>query len=411
MPKSVLLLSGFRIFPNSTGGHIRSGSIARALARRGHRVLIYALAGRQEDYRGAKIFRSSRHIEQIEPNLTEETNLGLAFGLLQAIGRRLDYPRVWQYVLLRLGIVPKRLKAALQDANVIICDMPWCAPVPGPSRGKPWFLLSHNLEHRLLEQGNARYRWAASWMRKIEASAPRRYRDILACAEEDREFFKSFDLEGRLRIPIVRNGVDPQAYVAPPGTRARVRAELGLDEAERLLIFSGSGFAPNLEALETLKAFCRSEAEFLARERVRILILGSMSPSAYREGALIATGRVPEVVPYFAAGDAGLNPVTRGSGANVKIFEYLAARLPVISTPFGVRGTELEPGRDYLSYGPEELKTTISQFVHGRSRSEWRDHAEQVWLRHRRSCDIEELVRDALALLPDFQIPGEIKSC
>ena len=39
------------------------------------------------------------------------------------------------------------------------------------------------------------------------------------------------------------------------------------------------------------------------------------------------TGPVPEVLPYFAASDAGLNLVTRGSGSNVKLFEYLAAQI------------------------------------------------------------------------------------
>ena len=74
-----------------------------------------------------------------------------------------------------------------------------------------------------------------------------------------------------------------------------------------------------------------------------------MVSTPVREGAFIATGPVPEVLPYFAAADAGLNPITRGSGSNVKLFEYLAARLPVISTLFGVRGTNLVPDADFSS--------------------------------------------------------------
>jgi glycosyltransferase involved in cell wall biosynthesis len=403
LTKKVVLISGFRIFPNSTGGHIRTGSFARALARSGHRVLIYSLAGRKEDYRNPDAGRDGRRVDQVEQNLTEETNLGLGFGLLQGAGRRLGLPRVWQYALVRAGVVPARLRAALADADVVISDMPWVAQIAAIAGRKPWFLLSHNLEHRLLEQGTASHRLAAGWMRRIEAAAPRHFRDILACAEEDRDFFRAHDDGGRLQIPIVRNGVDPLAYAAIPGTRQRVRAELGLGDADRLLVFSGSGFGPNLEALEMLKAFCSAERAFLESARIRVLILGSMSPRAYRDGALIATGRVPEVVPYFAAGDAGLNPVMRGSGANVKIFEYLAARLPVISTTFGVRGTELTAGRDFLVYeGGAGLKTALESFVASRSPEQWRAHAEDVWQRHRRSCNMEDIVREALARLPEF---------
>jgi hypothetical protein len=35
-----------------------------------------------------------------------------------------------------------------------------------------------------------------------------------------------------------------------------------------------------------------------------------------------------------------LNPVTTGSGSNMKVLRYLTCGLPVLSTPFGMRGFE-----------------------------------------------------------------------
>jgi len=399
--KSVLLISGFRIFPSSTGGHVHTSAIVRSLARMGHRVLVYSLAGRQADYRLSELWRSSHRSDPIEPNLIEETNLGLLYGGLQALGRRLDIPRIWQYQLLSHGFAPVRLRQALRAADIILSDLPWCPPVPGPWSDKPWFLVSHNLEHVLLEQAGGAQRRFAAWMRRIECEAPRQYRDIFPCAEADRDFFRAHDGGRQLKLPIIRCGVDPQSYAVAPGTRERVRAELGLGAGDHLLVFSASRFAPNLEALEVLREFCRAEAQFLERERVYILVLGSILPAPLRDGALIGTGRVPEVAPYFAAGDAGLNPVVRGSGSNVKLFEYLAAGLPVISTLFGVRGSALEPEIDFIPYGPPRLKDAIERFIS--NREQWRRVAREVWPRHRSSCDIEELVRDAVAQLPEFQ--------
>jgi glycosyltransferase involved in cell wall biosynthesis len=400
----ILLISGFRIFPTSTGGHIRTASITRALARMGYEVKIYSLAGRQGDYSLGHVMPNSYRLDQIEPNLVEETHLGLGYGLLQTIGRRRDVPRTWQHSLMSKGWVPLRLKEALREADIILSDMPWCPQIPGPWLAKPWFLVSHNLEYRLLEQSTGAYKDAAAWMKQLEESAPAQFTDILACAEEDQKFFRTHDRSGQKKIPILRGGVDPKAYIAPTGSRERVRAELGLTEQDTLLVFSGSKFAPNLEAFETVKQFCVREAPFLTHERVRILALGSMSDRAYREGALIVTGRVPEVLPYFAAADAGLNPITTGSGANVKLFEYLAARLPIISTQFGVRGTTLQPDIDFIAYTPDTFKQAIERFVRMRNRAEWRVHAEAVWMRHRKSCDIEELVKDSLAQLPQFAL-------
>jgi len=108
------------------------------------------------------------------------------------------------------------------------------------------------------------------------------------------------------------------------------------------------------------------------------------------------------VTPYFAAADAGLNPIVRGSGANVKLFEYLATRLPVISTAFGVRGTDLQPGIDYLEYEPSGLRQALDAFVDDRTPAEWRAFAEAVWSRHHASCDIQDLVHAAVAQRPEF---------
>jgi glycosyltransferase involved in cell wall biosynthesis len=399
--KNIVLVSGNRIAPAATGGQVHTIGIARALARIGHSVHIFSTAGRREDYRGASLRRGLTVERVIEPRLTESTHLGLTFGLMQTFARRFGYPRVWQHRMLARGMVPKRLKQSLQKADIVLSDLPYCPPIPGPWREKPWYLISHNLEHKLLEQGSARQQRYADWMRGIEAGAPQTYTDILACAEEDRAFFRAHDSQSRLRVPMVRCGVDPQLYSFAPEARAQMRSKLGLSDADWVLIFSGSGFAPNVEAFQEIREFCRAEAEFMARNRVYILVVGSVSSEAYRDGALIVTGPVAEVLPYFAASDAGINLVTRGSGSNVKLFEYLAARLPVISTVFGVRGTELVPFEDYLPCCREDLREVIRRFI-GSDRTWWRTQAENVWNRHKRSCDIQDLVNDAISLLPAF---------
>ena len=399
--KNIVIVSGNRIAPAATGGQVHSISIARALARIGHSVHIFSTAGRREDYRSENLRRGSTMERAIEPRLKESTHLGLTYGILQALGRRLDYPRVWQHHMLARGMVPKRLKQALQEADIVLSDLPYCPPIPGPWREKPWYLISHNLEHKLLEQGSARQRRFATWMRGVEGAAPQMYTDILTCAEDDRAFFQAHTIGSQLQLPIVRCGVDPRLYAFAPEVRPQMRAKLGLTDADWVLVFSGSGYAPNVQAFGEIKEFCLAEAEFLARNRVFILVVGSVSSEASRHGALIVTGPVPEVVPYFAASDAGLNLVTRGSGSNVKLFEYLAARLPVISTVFGVRGTELTAFDDYLPCSRNDLREVIQRFI-GNDRVFWRTQAEAVWDRHQQTCDIQNLVNDAISRLPAF---------
>src|ERR1700704_2877161 len=104
--KKIVLVSGNRIAPAATGGQVRTLSIARALARSGHSVHIFSTAGRREDYRGANLRPGMVMESALEPRLQESTHLGLTFGILQTLTRRLDYPRVWQHRMFASGVIP-----------------------------------------------------------------------------------------------------------------------------------------------------------------------------------------------------------------------------------------------------------------------------------------------------------------
>jgi glycosyltransferase involved in cell wall biosynthesis len=390
----ILLLSGLKIFPNQSGGHLRTGGIAKSLARMGHDVCLYSLAGRRDDYGQGQ----SHQLESIEPQLSEEINLSLPIGLIQTTARRLAMPRVWQYMLFGLGLVPKSLKTRLDWAEVIVCDFPYTPPVPGPWSKKPWVLISHNLEHKLLAQGLRLERLFAPWMRRVENRAALRYDAILACAKEDQEYYVARSGNPR-RVRLVPNGIDPLQYRCHEAEGRALRASWGLGDDDWVVVFSGSRFGPNLEALEGLKDFCASEAAFLREKRIHFLILGSMEYVAARREGMIITGSVPKTLPYFAAADAAINPVVRGSGSNVKIFEYIAAQLPVISSTFGVRGTNLEPKTDYIPL--DDMKLALSQLV-ARSKADWAAHTALLWQNHKKDCDMTEILRREWKALPSF---------
>lgn len=401
-PRRVLILSGFRIFPISNGAQVRTSGIARALARMGYDVLIYSLAGRREDYQQRPSAGYRR--DQIENRLVEETNLGWGYGFTQAVMRRLAH-RSWQVPLLRAGIMPARLSAAITNTDVVISDMIYCPPPARLRATRPWFMISHQLEHLLLRQGSAGWRIVAGFIERFERNAGRMFDGVFAVSEEDQSYFLAHDERKRLLAPIVRCGVDGSAYARSEADRARVRAELGVADDEWLLVLSGSAYKPNIDACGRLERFAAEQAGKLASQRVRLLLLGSMIARPYQAGPVIATGRVPEVLPYFSAADAGLNPITSGAGANVKLFEYMAARLPVLSSAFGVRGTDLRPGIDYVAIVDDNFGGAIDELLAGGSREHWRQFADAAWHRHESACDIGIMVREAIRQLPTFPPP------
>jgi len=386
--QKILILSGLRLFPNQSGGHLRSGNFAKALARLGFDVCIYSLAGRKEDYQnGPNLLRQS-----LEPGLVEEINLSLPLGLAQTLARRLGLPRLWQYPILASGLIPASLRDRLHWADCIICDLPFVPPVPGPWRKKPWVLLSHNLEYRLLEQGGFQDKHLfAPILQQWEQTASKRYDGILACAAEDFEFFQAHNRESK-PIQLIPNGIDAGLYAPDAQVRSTMRNELGFGPADRVVLFSGSRYAPNMEAVAQLQDFVDKHAEALQAAAVKFLILGSVAPAS-RSAQIVATGFVPSVLPYFQAADFAINPVLRGSGSNVKIFEYLAARLPILSTEFGVRGSLLIPEQDYLPFDWNSLMARLAGLGSARNPEGWRIFGEEVWQRHAANSDMTEIVR------------------
>jgi glycosyltransferase involved in cell wall biosynthesis len=75
----------------------------------------------------------------------------------------------------------------------------------------------------------------------------------------------------------------------------------------------------------------------------------------------------------LAMSDVALNPMRLGSGTNLKMLEYAAAGLPIITTPHGVRGLSLQDDRHLrvVEQGDfaEALRDVVGQ---GRSEAEYR---------------------------------------
>lgn len=55
---------------------------------------------------------------------------------------------------------------------------------------------------------------------------------------------------------------------------------------------------------------------------------------------------VPDLRPFLEDATVAVNPAVTGSGVNIKIVEYMAAGLPVVSTSFSTRGLALRPEVD-----------------------------------------------------------------
>lgn len=65
----------------------------------------------------------------------------------------------------------------------------------------------------------------------------------------------------------------------------------------------------------------------------------------------------------FQAADVALNPIFRGSGSNIKMFDYLAAGLPVVTTPVGARGIEGQREEHFLVAEEQEFACAMKRLL------------------------------------------------
>jgi glycosyltransferase involved in cell wall biosynthesis/GT2 family glycosyltransferase len=244
---------------------------------------------------------------------------------------------------------PEFVKAArdsVRDADIVVFSHPWVYPLIGDALGRrdPVVIYdAHNVEsvlrYRLLADSEIGLRIVRNGT-AAERDLCRRADLVLTCSHDDRDLFHRL-----YEIPFGKCLVMPNGTFVgePPRESARrdKKRLLGLDD-KPLAIFLGSLYPPNEEAADFI---CTELAPALPD--VRFAICGGVGTAVDRASLarrgianVHVTGVVDDTVrrDYLGAADVAVNPMFSGSGTNIKMFDFMAAGLPVISTPTGARG-------------------------------------------------------------------------
>jgi glycosyltransferase involved in cell wall biosynthesis len=149
-------------------------------------------------------------------------------------------------------------------------------------------------------------------------------------------------LFGVERISEVPTGVNVE-YFAPPEQ----------SHIEWDMVFPGAmDWLPNVDGVRWFTS------EVLPRIRAQrpgtTLVLAGRNPApavlaeARRDPLLKVTGTVPDIRPYLWNSAVAIVPLRVGGGTRLKIYEAMAAGVPVVSTHVGAEGLAVTEGRDIL---------------------------------------------------------------
>jgi glycosyltransferase involved in cell wall biosynthesis len=196
---------------------------------------------------------------------------------------------------------------------------------------------AHNVEldYALAEPSSRFHRLFAREIGRLERRAVSASDLVVTCTAADGKRLSQLhgDLKG---FAVVSNGFDEtEVQEVAHYRREEARAELGLRPEELAILFIGGPAVHNRRAARFLEEELLPELERPAR-----LIIAGQCAAPRREGRVLALGFVDRLAPLLAAADVAVNPIGSGSGSNLKLAEYVAAGVPVVTTPIGLRGYE-----------------------------------------------------------------------
>ena len=199
---------------------------------------------------------------------------------------------------------------------------------------KPIFYDAPNVEFHLKKAMFNDQHWL-SQVRSVEQDLCNRANLVYTASSQDLLTMQTLYNLDEDKCLVVENGVDTSAIrVLSPSEKKKLKTRLGFG-GRTAAVFAGSMHKPNEEAalyIQDLAAFFPDTL---------FIVIGEVGDALTRPPKnLIPVGIVSKADKdvLMGAADIGLNPIISGSGTNLKLVEYLAHGLAVLSTDFGARG-------------------------------------------------------------------------
>lgn len=354
-PRRILILATGRVVKPLFGGELRYYHLADELARMGHTVELHGWLSRNH-IAGSAVRGKLKIIEHHS--------------------WRLDMAQVFH----RLRLVPAcELPAWLSGLrhwlfryvnrnkfDIIHYELPWWSQAVALARNSAVVVYgSQNIESVWWEPRLNRFLWSETWKQRLfehERSAMTQSAGAVACSERDAEWMESHSGVKPPRLAIVPNGFDARRFSPPDAaSRSRLRRKFNFNDNVKVAIFIGAAVEHNAEAA---KAICDRIAPATKDDPIRYVIAGRVARAIdCNRPNVTCIERVDDVLELLQASDVAINPMLSGSGSNIKIAEALGSGLPVVTTPFGMRG--YEPFSDSLTIGE------INEFADLIRKSQW----------------------------------------
>ena len=372
--KKLLSISNHTCFPVAAGGHQRIFNLNNELLNSGFAVLQLSEAVRKNEIFklrsvGFDIAEDFFELHHFRP-FFQAANVALERKHLPPMNFCRFSKAAWRHPLIRKH-------AALAD--IIVIEHPWLFPRDPPRCciGTPMVQNAHNIEYDLFDQllDTPAQRKYLPAIFAAEQHAFRSASASLVCSDLDRQrAINLYDIDEH-KIHVIANGVTVPPLRLPDHQRQQQLREKYAIRNLPTLLFVGSAHPPNITGMHKLLALLGD----IADDELQLLVIGNVAASLPRDAPpwVLPVGRVDALEDWFHMADIAVNPVMEGAGTNVKMLDYMAQSMAIVSTPIGARGLDLRAGVDAEIVTIEQFPETIRSLLANPQRRG--DIAKQAW--------------------------------
>jgi glycosyltransferase involved in cell wall biosynthesis len=354
--KRVVLLNDYPVSHPTGGGEIRINSLHGALSRYCDIVLL--CLNNSTQITTAQITRTFTEISfpKTPEHSAEEERVNSMHWISAG-------DVVSSYMVVENPFYMAALKTFHGTADLIVLQHPYLMPALNLLGGKPLIYESHNFESGLKKELLKDHPLSGKLIAQVEVverEASRRSALVLGVSKEDIAHLAEFSRIEERYFHLIRNGVEIRDELFPRETYEEVKKIL---RGRRSVLFIGSGHVPNVTALNFIITSLAP-----ALPQALFFVIGTAC-YAFRQD------QVPENVLLFGRlddkykecllriADVAINPVVEGSGSNLKLAEYLAYKIPTVTTMMGARGYEIEDGREVLISDLQEFAGRVEYLL------------------------------------------------
>lgn len=251
-----------------------------------------------------------------------------------------------------------------RDADIVVASHPYMISSIGRvCPDKPLWYEAQDVEAELKRSvlpDTALARKRVDQVAEAERRCSRAAELILACSEIDASKLIDLYQIDPAKMRIVPNGIDIREVRFISRTESVWAKKRTGCHLPFVATFVGSWHLPNNEAAEFVLEIARHcpTTQFFIVGSCSAAI-GSRNPPA--NVALIGEASPDLKTAILQVSDVALNPMRTGSGTNLKMLDYAAAGVPILSSPHGARGLSFDPSTEIFVSDFENFAATLDE--------------------------------------------------